>query len=201
MATFGELVFASSMRTWSDRPGMRLVKVLSPSARNHAEALSRSARNHAGDPPPPRITGYITQEKYLYGMTASQIERTLGLRPGELAQMAHIFTLSRLPTAAEVDFRLSAVFPDGKPMEATQWAAHLKARDDYRLGLNLHERSMVPVVQSYPPGSAMVPQWCLTKGIAIPAKALVATVTAQFPFPRENGSIKPYTPHDRGPIR
>lgn len=188
MATFGEIVFASSMRTWSDRPGFRLVKVLSP-----------SARNHAGDPP--RITGYITQEKYLFGMTSTQIERTLGLRPGELAQMAHVFSLSRLPTAAEVDFRLSAVFPDGKPMEAAQWAAHLKARDEYRLGLNLHDRSMVPVVQSYPPGSAMVPQWCLIKGVAIPAGSLLATVTAQFPFPRENGSIKPYTPHNRGPIR
>jgi hypothetical protein len=176
------------MRTWSDRPGFRLVKVLSP-----------SARNHAGDPP--RLSGYITQEKYLFGMTAPQIERTLGLRPGELAQLVYVYSLSRLPSAAEVDFRLSAVFPDGKPMDPALWAAHLQAREAYRAGLNLNDRSMVPVVQSYPPGSAMVPQWCLRKGVAITAGALLATVTAQFPFPRENGSIKPYTPHNRGPIR
>lgn len=188
MATLMELALHSSIRHWSDRPGMRPVKVLSP-----------SALNHAGQPP--MISGYITQEKYLFGLTAPQIERVLGLRAGELAQMAHVLALSRLPDVSEIDFRLSAVFPDGRPFDAAELAAHLRAREDYLQGLNLYDRSMVPVVQSYPPGSAMVPQWCLKPGMRIPAGPQIATVTAQFAFPRENGSIKPYTPHNRGPIR
>lgn len=188
MPTLGELMLHGSMRNWSLRPGARLVKVLSP-----------SALLHAGDPP--MLSGYITQEKYLYGQTSTGIERILGLRPGELAQMVHVYALSRLPTPAEVDFRLSAAWPDGGHFDAAALAAHLKAREEYRQGLNLHQRSMVPVVQSYPPGSGMVPQWCLKKGVAIAASGKIATATAQFPFPRANGSIKPYAPHNRGPIR
>lgn len=188
MPTLGELMLHGSMRDWSLRPGHRLVKVLRPLPGLNPEKL-------------PMLSGYITQEKYLYGQTSTGIERILGLRPGELAQMAHVYALSRLPTPAEVDYRLSAAWPAGSHFDDAALAAHLKAREDYRLGLNLHERSMVPVVQSYPPGSAMVPQWCLKKDLSIAASAKIATVTAQFPFPRANGSIKPYTPHNRGPIR
>lgn len=188
MATLGELALQASMRSWSDRPGMRLVKIMSP-----------SARNHAGDPP--MLSGYVTQEKYLFGQTAPQIERILGLRPGELTQLAYVYSLSRLPTATEVDYRLSAAFPDGGGFDAAALAAHLKAREDYRNGIKLHERSMVPVVQSYPPGSGMVPQWCLKPGVRIAASSLIATVTAVFAFPRPNGSVRPHAPHNRGPIR
>lgn len=211
MATLGEMMLASSMRSWSERPGLRLVKVLSPSGYEHAMKIPREecrrrattpgAKPCADDDLRPLISGYLTQEKYLFGLTAPQIERVLGLRSGELGQTAKIYSLSRLPGVHEVDFRLSAAFPDGKLMDDEAWAAHLEAREAYRLGLDLNLRSMVPVIQSYPPGSAMVPQWCLKPAVAIKAGPLLATVTAQFALPRENASIKPYTPHNRGPIR
>ncbi len=188
MQNFGEAIQASSMRTWALSGPFRLVKVVGPAAEEYMQRTGQ-------------IGGYFTQEKYLYGMSPAQIERTLGLRPNELSQMARVYAFSRLPTAAEIDFRLSAAQPDGKIFDQAQMDQILQARTDYANGVNLYNRSQVPTVQAYPPGSAMVPQWTFKRGMGVPVGGLIATVTPQFPFSRENGSVKPYTPHNRGPIR
>lgn len=188
MQTLGDAMQASSMRTWSLTGSTRLVKVVGPAAEEYMLNTGR-------------ITGYFTQEKYIYGMTAAQIERTLGLRGHELSQLARVYTFSRLPTMSEVDFRLSAAFPDGKAFEQKQLDELMAARKNYAAGSDLYKRSQVPTVQAYPPGSAMVPQWTFKKDMGVPIGHLIATVTPVFPFPRDNGSIKPYTPHNRGPIR
>jgi hypothetical protein len=185
---FQDAIHASSMRSWSLTGPMRLVKVVGPAAEDYMLKTGL-------------ISGYFTQEKYLYGMSPAQIERALGLRPMELSQLARIYAFARLPTTSEVDFRLSAALPDGKPFEQQQMDALLAARLNYASGSNLYARSQVPTVQAYPPGSAMVPQWTFHKGMGVPIGGLIASVTPVFPFPRESGSIKPYTPHNRGPIR
>lgn len=188
MQTFGEAIHESSMRSWSLTGPNRLVKVVGPSAEN---AMAGTGL----------ISGYFTQEKYLYGMTPAQIERALGLRPLELSQLARVFAFARLPHPDEVEFRLSAALPDGKPLDDAGFAQIQQARQDFREGVGLFHRSQVPTLQAYPPGSAMVPQWTFKRGCGVPNGGLVATVTPQLPFPRASGSVKPYTPHNRGPIR
>lgn len=180
----------SSIRYWKLTGKNRIVKVMSPSARNWA---------FRDETKPKAAQGYVTQEKYLYGKTASQIERLLGLRPGELAQMCHVYSFARLPAASDVEFQLSCAFPDGKVFDAAQADEIMQARSAFLDGGNLYDRSMVPVAQYYPPGAHMVPQWSLLKPVEILSK--IATVTDVFPFPRENGSINPYRPHNRGEIR
>ena len=113
--------------------------------------------------------------------------------------MCRIYSLARLPTAREVEFKFSAAFPDGRPAGDQQHMQIMQAREDFAAGKNLYQRSQVPTVQAYLPGSAMVPQWKLI--MEIQAGGLIASVTDQFAFPRDSGSIKPYTPHNRGPIR
>lgn len=182
----GDLIKHSSMKHWKLEGPNRLVKVVSPTA-DHAVQQFGSAM------------GYVTQEKYLYGKVASEIERILGLRPHELCQMAHIYALERLPTADEVAFRLSSAFPDGKAFEAAGQKQMMEAREAYADHRDLYERSMTPVTQFYQPGSGMVPQWQLIAPVPVVGK--IATVTDVFAFPRANGSLKPYTPHNRRAIR
>jgi hypothetical protein len=182
----GELIKHGSMRYWTLEGPNRLVKVVSPTA-------DQAVRQYGS------ALGYVTQEKYLYGKVANEIERILGLRPHELRQMAHIYALERLPTADEVEFRLNCAFPDGQVFDTAGVNQMMAARQAYSDHRDVYERSMTPVTQFYQPGSGMVPQWQLTA--PVPVKSRIATVTDVFPFPRANGSIKPYTPHNRGPIR
>lgn len=186
MQNFLDAALHSSMQFWSMSGPNRLVKVMGPDAERYMLQTGR-------------IRGYVTQEKYLYGMAAHQIERALGLRPRELSQLCRIYSLARLPTAREVEFKFSAAFPDGRPAGDQQHMQIMQAREDFAAGKNLYQRSQVPTVQAYLPGSAMVPQWKLI--MEIQAGGLIASVTDQFAFPRDSGSIKPYTPHNRGPIR
>lgn len=186
MNTLGELATESSMTSWTLTGGTRLVKVCSPTAAQAVEKYGSAM-------------GYVTQEKYLYGKSCTEIERLLGLRPFELRNLAYIFSLARLPRMGEFEFRFSTAFPAGKPFEKKQADEMMQARQDYLDHKRVNERSIMPVQQYYPPGSAMIPQWELTTPIAV--AGLVATVTATVPLTRDNGSIKEYTPHNRGPIR
>lgn len=186
MQSFLDAALQSSMQFWSLSGPNRLVKVMGPDAERHMLLTGM-------------IGGYVTQEKYLYGMAAYQIERALGLRSGELSQLCRVYSLARLPTAREVEFKFSAAFPDGRPLGDKEHGQIMQAREDFAAGKDLYRRSQVPTVQAYPPGSAMVPQWKLV--VAIQVGGLIASVTNQFAFPRDSGSIKPYTPHNRGPIR
>lgn len=188
-----ELAKASSMRRWRLTGKDRLVKVCSHSAAG--EIARRSTASGA----PPAVSGYVTQEKYLYGKTAPEIEALLGLRPGELAAGCQIMALFRLPLAGEVDFKLSAAFPDGGAWDEGKIEQMMKARKDFAEGRNLFQRSATPVAQYYPPGSAMVPQWRLRA--PVPTAGVIGIATRVLPFTRANGSIQPYSPHNRGPVR
>ena len=180
-----EMAQANSARDWKLAGKNRLVKVCSPTGAQDVEKYNS-------------VMGYVTQEKYLYGKTATEIESLLGLRPFELRDLCYIFSMARLPVQGEFEFKLSTAFPDGEVFEDKQFRQMMGARKDFLDGKNLNDRSMMPVAQYYPPGSKMIPQWKLTS--PAPLGGLIATVTKLVPFPRDNGSIKPYTPHNRVPI-
>lgn len=186
MANFMDLATAASNRDWALEGGRRLVKVANSHARD--EILRRRT-----------VSGYVTQERYLYGMTAKEIERALGLRPFELRGVAYIFSLARLPHAGEFEYHFSAAFPGGQPVGPGGPAGMQSARAGYDSRWRPGKRSHRPVVDYYPPGSAMVRQWRLTRPVEL--GSLVATVTDTLPFTRESGSGEPYTPHNREPIR
>ncbi|PTX57678.1 hypothetical protein C8N43_2349 [Litoreibacter ponti] len=194
----GEGIKASSMKHWSLTGPSRLVKVFSISARNFMGSEKNSNKDH--------ISGYVTEERYLWGLTATEIEMKLGLRPFELRPLVYVYALARLPSSDEVEFKFSAGFPDGKPVGqgADKDAFHkdmMQARKDYADGKNTHgpqARSMTPVVQLYGPGSFKIPQWKLIA--PVPVGRQIATVSPTIAFPRPNGSVKPYTPHNRGGV-
>jgi len=196
---FGNAAKASSMKNWSLTGRSRLVKVFSISARKFLKSPDNPDANHIKD----HLSGYITEERYLWGLNATEIETKLGLRSFELRPLAYVYTLERLPTAEEVEFKFSAAFPDGKPVEVGEdkKAFHkdmMEKREDYAKGKNLLKRSMTPVPQIYGPGSGGIPQWKLIA--PVPVGKLVATVSPTLAFPRANGSVKPYTPHNRGGV-
>ena len=199
MATFGELAKLASMKHWTLEGDRQLVKVVS--AAGHDYIMRAGADRATGG-------GYITEKRYLWGLDNTQIERVLGLRPGELKNIAYVFDLARLPTADEVEFHYSTAFPggesvwDGKGGVTPKYAAEkARAEKDFAAGRGSMDRSYWPVVDHYPMGSAMVPQWKLRAGVAIPLRMPPRLASPHQPFARDNGSVKPYTPHNRGPIR
>lgn len=180
---------ASSMRSWKPEGKDRLVKVCGPKGAQQTEKYKS-------------VMGYVTQEKYLYGKSSRELEALLGLRPFELRTIAYVFSLARLPRLGEFKYKFSLDFPDGQVFDDLQFDKMKAARDEFFEGRDpkkLRERSFTPVAQYYPPGSAMIPQWQITD--PVPLGSLIATVTETVPFPRDSGSIKPYAPHNRGPIR
>lgn len=134
----------------------------------------------------PTVAGYVTQAKYLYGLTAPQIEVALGLRRFELRDIAFVHGLDELPAPSDFEFRLFAVFPDGKV--ATDYDRG--RQDDLAI-----ERSYHPVGRVYRPGSEMVPQWKLTGPVRLGPRLGIASRDA--PFRRENGSDLIYREHGR----
>lgn len=197
MATLGELAKQSSMAHWSLSGRQQLVKVVSAAGYDY---VTGAAGNTTG--------GYVTEIRYLWGQNNRQIEAILGLREFELKHVAYVFGLARLPQPDEVEFHLSAAFPGGESpyaagggLTAAYQAGKTKADRDFAAGRGTTDRSYWPVKDFYPMGSGMVPQWKINPGVAIPVTGLIAAVTQTAPFPRENGSTKPYTPHNRGAIR
>lgn len=186
---------ASSMKHWSLTGRSRLVKVFGMSARNFMGSEGNPNKDH--------VSGYVTEERYLWGLNATEIEMKLGLRAFELRPVAYVYSMARLPTADEVEFKFSAGYPDGKPVGVGEdkdafHADMMKARKDYADGEGTLNRSMTPVVQLYGPGSFKIPQWKLIA--PVPVGNLIATVSPTLAFPRANGSVKPYTPHNRGGV-
>ncbi len=160
MATLQQLATESSMRHWTLTGPNAVVKVLSLELANGPQA-------------PDQARGYITQAKFLDGLTSLQIERDLGLRPQSLLRGAVVRYLARLPRFEEVEYRYSAAMPDGQVWTDEMHAAHDDARLRYRT-------SNDTVVQSYPPGAVEVLQWRLTA--PVPFGLLRHTVTSVIPF-------------------
>lgn len=172
---FMEVVKHSSMRHWSNTGPNRPVKVVSPAAE---KALSQHGM----------VSGYITQEKFLIGKTCDRIERDLGLRPFELRNQCYIYSLERLPTSDEVEFKLSCDFPDGRVFSDESYQKASDARVDYLENRNTLVRSMTPVYNYYPPGSGRVLQWRLISSVPIDRK--IAVVTRVLPFTKQNGLVR-----------
>jgi hypothetical protein len=158
--TFQELATFSSSRDWTLSGPNAVVKVVS------IEDADRPARNKSAK-------GYITQAKYLKGLNALQIESALGLRPNNLKRGCYVFYFARLPEMGEVEQRFMADMPDGKVWDADMHRDYLAARD-------ARDASGSDVVHFYPPGSARVKQWALTK--EVPLSGLSKLVTPSAPF-------------------
>lgn len=98
----------------------------------------------SGGPPAASLGGYITLGKSLLNKTPAQIESSLGLPAGYLANGARIYHFTRLPQVSEYEYELTANFPDG--------LAHNPAYSN----------------PSYPPGSRSIHQWRIKPGVQIP---------------------------------
>ena len=102
------------------------------------------------------VSGYICLENTLISKTPAQIGAALGVR-GKFDSGIRVYRLLRLPLSFEVDYELTADFPDG---QAYNPAMHSS---------------------DYPPGSPKVHQWQL-KG-EIPAAHLLDLLPAEL-YPR-----------------
>lgn len=60
------------------------------------------------------LKGFVCLEKVLVGKTPPEIERALGLPPGCFGSGCRVYRLTRLPMASEVEYELTARFPDGQ---------------------------------------------------------------------------------------
>lgn len=90
------------------------------------------------------VGGYVTQAKFLAGLTCSEIEEALGLERGSLTFGAVIHTLARLPAPTEYTYELTAEYPDGMVYNPAM------SNEDY------------------PPGSRTIHQWVIRDDVAIP---------------------------------
>lgn len=180
MPNFMELLKESSMKHWSITGPDRLVKVVSPAGR-------KSLLEYES------VMGYVTQEKYLVGKTALQIESALGLRPFELRNMCYVYSLARLPERDEVEFKLTCAFPDGNVFDDTPREIDGKklpslekeamtARERFIDQQDLYKNSYTPIMNYYPPGSSQVLQWKLTA--PVPLGGLVSLVTNMIALPK-----------------
>ncbi|WP_281559043.1 hypothetical protein [Thalassomonas sp. RHCl1] len=129
--SFYENVKYNSMKTWKLTGKNRLIKVVAP--------LSAITNN----------LGYVTQEKFIDGLTPLQIERDLGLKPKMLITGAKIYRLMRLPKLEEFENRLSTSFPGGSVFEWQQISEQEFKERDF-----------------WPPGKGF-PQWQVTTKIPV----------------------------------
>ena len=125
-----ELADGRRREDWSLHGPKRIVKV-TPSEQPIARGLK----------------GFFCLEKSLLGATPSVLELRLGLRHGSLANGCRVYRFLRLPTQGEVEYELTARYPNG--------LAFNPAMDD----------------PSYPPGHAAVHQWRLL--VELPVECLL----------------------------
>jgi hypothetical protein len=92
------------------------------------------------------VRGYVTEQKYVAGRTPAEMEKILGLPPGELAGGAIVHRLDGLPTADQFKLRAYTQLPAGRT---------------YVSG------------EKYPPGLG-APQWELTDKIPVAAVSAVS---------------------------
>lgn len=104
------------------------------------------------------LRGFICLEKTLLRKTPHQIERVLGLPSGALRAGCRVYRFTRLPMSHEVEYELTALYPDGLAFNpATLEEERAQRRANPR-------RPRVPI---YPPGSSSAHQWKLTVNIPV----------------------------------
>lgn len=100
-----------------------------------------------------RVSGYVTQEKFLCGKSPQQIEAALGLKGDSLKTGCRVYRFRRQPGPSECTYELTTAFPDG---------------------LAYHEGFSNP---DYPPGDARIHQWRLC--VEIPVDHLIDLLPGQ----------------------
>jgi hypothetical protein len=119
-----------------------------------------------------KVSGYVTQEKYLTGRTLSDLERYLGFKSGRLAMGATFLKLDRVPGQAGFElagYSMTAAHrhttPEGldisklKELVLAKWTLVGPDRVVKVWPQIRNDPAMDPDEQ-YPPGSG-VPQWRL----------------------------------------
>lgn len=112
---------ANVMDYWKSEGWNWPVKVIS---RERAQALNATLGRIIA------VSGYITAEKFVRGRSTDQLEKMLGLIPGELKNGAVILRLNALPQANQFDLRgytqtpagevyAGGIYPPG--LGASQW--------------------------------------------------------------------------------
>jgi len=86
------------------------------------------------------VTGFVTLERFLLGDTPEQIEQNLGVRHHQLHAGCLVFGLQRQPGPTEIDYELTAEYPDGVAFTVLS-------------------------SQDYPPGDTRIHQWRLLVSI------------------------------------
>jgi len=135
-----------------------------------------------------RVSGYITQDKYLIGRPLSVLEQYLGFHRGRLARGATFVKLNRLPLEDEFDlagYSMTAehrhVPPSGlditklKRMAISSWRLSGPDRLIKVFAGIEHDRSMKDDDQ-YPPGAG-VPQWKIRRDKPIDGTIVAALST------------------------
>lgn len=103
------------------------------------------------------LKGFVGTEQALLGKTPSQIEAALGLKLRSLARGCRVYRFTRLPMPSEVEYELTAKYPDG-------WAFNPAMHDD-----------------RYPPGDATIHQWRLL--VDVPVEHLLDLAPGQrYPY-------------------
>lgn len=62
---------------------------------------------------PKTVSGYVTQERFILGLTSAEIEQVLGLRVDSLQLGCRVFKLVRQPGPSQVVYELTTKYPDG----------------------------------------------------------------------------------------
>jgi hypothetical protein len=65
-------------------------------------------------PPPSKVTGYITQERYLLNKTPREMREILGLRPSDLASGARILVVSEPLALRDFENKAYSHLPSGQ---------------------------------------------------------------------------------------
>ena len=117
------------------------------------------------------LCGFVCLEKVLLGKTPHQIERVLGLPSNILKTGCRVYRFERLPLAHEVDYELTAEFPDGLAFDSS-------TLDEARA--QRHANPMQPRMKVYPPGARYAHQWKLL--VNIPVKPVLDLLPGK-PYP------------------
>jgi hypothetical protein len=98
-----------------------LVQVTHAKVNEMNDAIRRGTRDRpvkvitlVSGPPPARVDGYITQERFLAGKTPNQMRDILGLRPIDLATGARVLALTETLEFTDLENKGYTYLPDGK---------------------------------------------------------------------------------------
>jgi len=149
-----EVQDAGRREQWSLSAPNRLVK---------AVAMERGTKQ--------TVTGYVTLEKFLVGRTPRDLEDDLGLPAGAFRQGCRIYRLTRLPMAHEIEYELTAEYPDGLAFDENAALDETLRRqiDPTHLSRPIYGR-----------GKSSIHQWQLTAELPV---ALVAVLPPNFQYP------------------